>query len=95
MGKKLDRGAYATIDDMEADFKLMIDNCLTYNNKDTVFYKYVCLELNLMCDNDKRKIAKKTFPKREFKKKEIIWFLSVEKIAHVSVSSTVVLLVQH
>ncbi|KAF9805761.1 hypothetical protein SFRURICE_009393 [Spodoptera frugiperda] len=39
MGKKLDRGAYATIDDMEADFKLMIDNCLTYNNKDTVFYK--------------------------------------------------------
>ncbi|KAH9636947.1 hypothetical protein HF086_016886 [Spodoptera exigua] len=39
MGKKLDRGAYSTIDDMEADFKLMIDNCLTYNNKDTVFYK--------------------------------------------------------
>ncbi|KAJ0173036.1 hypothetical protein K1T71_011212 [Dendrolimus kikuchii] len=39
MGKKLDRGAYKTIDDVEADFKLMIDNCLTYNNKDTVFYK--------------------------------------------------------
>ncbi|KAJ8713005.1 hypothetical protein PYW08_008309 [Mythimna loreyi] len=39
MGKKLDRGAYATIDDIEADFKLMIENCLTYNNKDTVFYK--------------------------------------------------------
>lgn len=39
MGKKLDRGAYKNIDDVEADFKLMIDNCLTYNNKDTVFYK--------------------------------------------------------
>ncbi|XP_068623431.1 bromodomain-containing protein homolog [Battus philenor] len=39
MGKKLDRGAYKTIDDVEADFQLMIDNCLTYNNKDTVFYK--------------------------------------------------------
>ncbi|XP_049879326.1 peregrin isoform X3 [Pectinophora gossypiella] len=39
MGKKLDRGAYSTIDDVEADFNLMIDNCLTYNNKDTVFYK--------------------------------------------------------
>lgn len=39
MGKKLDRGAYKTIDDIEADFKLMINNCLTYNNKDTVFYK--------------------------------------------------------
>ncbi|XP_041972467.1 bromodomain-containing protein 1 isoform X2 [Aricia agestis] len=39
MGKKLDRGAYKTIDDIEADFQLMINNCLTYNNKDTVFYK--------------------------------------------------------
>ncbi|RVE50254.1 hypothetical protein evm_005089 [Chilo suppressalis] len=39
MGKKLDRGAYRTVDDVEADFTLMIDNCLTYNNKDTVFYK--------------------------------------------------------
>ncbi|KAL0818209.1 hypothetical protein ABMA28_008714 [Loxostege sticticalis] len=39
MGKKLDRGAYRSVDDVEADFRLMIDNCLTYNNKDTVFYK--------------------------------------------------------
>ncbi|CAB3220534.1 unnamed protein product [Arctia plantaginis] len=39
MGKKLDRDAYKSIDDLEADFKLMIENCLTYNNKDTVFYK--------------------------------------------------------
>ncbi|KAL4711897.1 hypothetical protein ACJJTC_006066 [Scirpophaga incertulas] len=39
MGKKLDRGEYNTIDDVEADFQLMIENCLTYNNKDTVFYK--------------------------------------------------------
>lgn len=39
MGKKLDKGQYKTIDDIETDFQLMIDNCLTYNNKDTVFYK--------------------------------------------------------
>ncbi|XP_050677555.1 bromodomain-containing protein homolog [Leptidea sinapis] len=39
MGKKLDKGLYKTIDDVEADFQLMIDNCLAYNNKDTVFYK--------------------------------------------------------
>ncbi|XP_063833334.1 peregrin-like [Ostrinia nubilalis] len=39
MGKKLERGAYASVDDVEADFRLMIDNCLAYNNKDTVFYK--------------------------------------------------------
>ncbi|XP_072934493.1 bromodomain-containing protein homolog isoform X2 [Epargyreus clarus] len=39
MGKKLDRGSYKTIDDVEGDFQLMIDNCLTYNKKDTVFYK--------------------------------------------------------
>ncbi|XP_047511217.1 bromodomain-containing protein 1 isoform X2 [Pieris napi] len=39
MGKKLDKGQYKTIDDVETDFQLMIDNCLTYNNKDTVFYK--------------------------------------------------------
>ncbi|XP_047538097.1 peregrin isoform X4 [Vanessa atalanta] len=39
MGKKLDKGSYKTIDEVETDFQLMIDNCLTYNNKDTVFYK--------------------------------------------------------
>lgn len=39
MTKKLERSAYGDIDDMEADFQLMIDNCLAYNNKDTVFYK--------------------------------------------------------
>ncbi|VVC93055.1 unnamed protein product [Leptidea sinapis] len=36
MGKKLDKGLYKTIDDVEADFQLMIDNCLAYNNKDTL-----------------------------------------------------------
>ncbi|GBP27059.1 Peregrin [Eumeta japonica] len=39
MAKKLECEAYTTIDDIEADFRLMIDNCLVYNNKDTVFYK--------------------------------------------------------
>lgn len=39
MAKKLEKGHYSNIDDMEADFKLMIDNCLAYNNTDTVFYK--------------------------------------------------------
>lgn len=41
MREKLDEGAYTNLDLMEKDFQLMISNCLAYNNKDTVFYKYV------------------------------------------------------
>lgn len=30
---------YPTIDDLQADFELMISNCMRYNNKGTVFYR--------------------------------------------------------
>lgn len=36
---KLVSGLYYTLDDMEADFDLMIRNCLAYNNRDTIFYR--------------------------------------------------------
>lgn len=39
MRRKLESGVYYTLDDMQADFDLMIRNCLAYNNKDTVFYR--------------------------------------------------------
>ncbi|XP_055686305.1 bromodomain-containing protein homolog [Lutzomyia longipalpis] len=39
MAMKLKSGAYESLDDMEADFDLMIRNCLAYNNKDTIFYR--------------------------------------------------------
>lgn len=39
MRTKLREGKYATLDDMENDFNLMIQNCLAYNNKDTIFYR--------------------------------------------------------
>lgn len=39
MRSKLREGKYTTLDDMENDFNLMIQNCLTYNNKDTIFYR--------------------------------------------------------
>lgn len=39
MREKLRDGHYSTLDDLEADFNLMIRNCLLYNNKDTIFYK--------------------------------------------------------
>lgn len=39
MREKLQRAEYSTLEQMEADFDLMIQNCLAYNNKDTVFYR--------------------------------------------------------
>ncbi|XP_031626751.1 bromodomain-containing protein 1 [Contarinia nasturtii] len=39
MRSKLRDGKYDTLDDMENDFNLMIQNCLAYNNKDTIFYR--------------------------------------------------------
>ncbi|CAG0888530.1 unnamed protein product [Darwinula stevensoni] len=39
MRKKVDNCQYARVEDFESDFSLMIRNCLTYNSKDTVFYK--------------------------------------------------------
>lgn len=39
MRSKLREGKYETLDAMENDFNLMIQNCLAYNNKDTIFYR--------------------------------------------------------
>lgn len=39
MRQKLRLGEFITLDDMENDFNLMIQNCLAYNNKDTIFYR--------------------------------------------------------
>ncbi|GAB0089576.1 Bromodomain [Sergentomyia squamirostris] len=39
MAKKLKNASYDGLDDLEADFDLMIRNCLAYNNKDTIFYR--------------------------------------------------------
>lgn len=39
MRSKLRDGKYEKLDDMENDFNLMIQNCLAYNNKDTIFYR--------------------------------------------------------
>lgn len=36
---KLEALKYRSVTDLEADFNLMINNCLLYNAKDTVFYQ--------------------------------------------------------
>ncbi|CAL7942253.1 unnamed protein product [Xylocopa violacea] len=39
MQAKMDRQEYDTIGAFEADFNLMVNNCLAYNRKDTMFYR--------------------------------------------------------
>jgi bromodomain and PHD finger-containing protein 1 len=39
MRKKLDSFQYQGLDDLEADFTLMVNNCLSYNERDTIFYR--------------------------------------------------------
>uniref|UniRef100_A0A1A7Y2P9 Bromodomain containing 1 n=1 Tax=Iconisemion striatum TaxID=60296 RepID=A0A1A7Y2P9_9TELE len=39
MRKQIDDHCYGSIDEFEADFNLIISNCMTYNAKDTFFYK--------------------------------------------------------
>ncbi|KAM4610467.1 bromodomain and PHD finger-containing protein 3 isoform 2-T3 [Polymixia lowei] len=39
MRSKLEVHAYRSVSDLEADFNLMVANCLLYNGKDTVFYR--------------------------------------------------------
>ncbi|XP_002076191.3 peregrin [Drosophila simulans] len=39
MRAKLKECQYTSLEQLEADFDLMIQNCLAYNNKDTVFYR--------------------------------------------------------
>lgn len=38
MRKKLENFEYSNIDDFEKDFSRMVENCLSYNEKDTIFY---------------------------------------------------------
>ena len=39
MHKKVMGHAYKTIEEFDADFTLILNNCLMYNAKDTVFYR--------------------------------------------------------
>ncbi|XP_037948091.1 peregrin-like isoform X2 [Teleopsis dalmanni] len=39
MREKLKNSQYSSFEQLESDFDLMIQNCLAYNNKDTVFYR--------------------------------------------------------
>ena len=39
MRDKLESFAYLTIDDLEQDFTMMVDNCLSYNERDTLFFR--------------------------------------------------------
>lgn len=39
MSSKLDNHSYRSVFDLEADFNLMVSNCLLYNSKDTVFHR--------------------------------------------------------
>lgn len=39
MRSKLENHAYRSVADLEADFNLMVSNCLLYNTKDTVFHR--------------------------------------------------------
>uniref|UniRef100_A0A1A8D4A7 Bromodomain containing 1 n=1 Tax=Nothobranchius kadleci TaxID=1051664 RepID=A0A1A8D4A7_NOTKA len=39
MRKRIDDHCYRSVDEFEADFNLIISNCMTYNAKETFFYK--------------------------------------------------------
>lgn len=39
MRSKLNNHSYRSVSDLEADFNLMVSNCLLYNSKDTVFHR--------------------------------------------------------
>lgn len=39
MRKRIDAQAYSNLEDFEADFDLIISNCMKYNAKDTYFYR--------------------------------------------------------
>lgn len=40
MDKRLEDGHYQNIVDFESDFNLMVNNCLAYNQPDTIYYKW-------------------------------------------------------
>ena len=39
MRQKTQAHQYLNVEQFSADFELMIDNCLTYNAKETIFYR--------------------------------------------------------
>uniref|UniRef100_A0A3Q2SZ11 Bromodomain containing 1 n=1 Tax=Fundulus heteroclitus TaxID=8078 RepID=A0A3Q2SZ11_FUNHE len=39
MRQRVDAQAYTNLDQFEADFNLIVDNCMKYNSKDTYFYR--------------------------------------------------------
>ena len=39
MRTQIDSQMYKTMDDFEADVELIVNNCISYNAKDTVFYR--------------------------------------------------------
>ena len=39
MNEKLESFSYLNLDDLEQDFTLMVDNCLSYNERDTMFFR--------------------------------------------------------
>lgn len=39
MEQKLKRHEYSNLEEFEADFHLIVDNCMTYNSRDTLYYK--------------------------------------------------------
>lgn len=39
MRQRIDAQDYKNLDQFEADFNLIIDNCMKYNSKDTYFYR--------------------------------------------------------
>ena len=39
MKKNVENHHYKKLATFEADFELMINNCMTYNSKDTIFYR--------------------------------------------------------
>ncbi|TRY68864.1 hypothetical protein TCAL_05070 [Tigriopus californicus] len=39
MKNKLNDCLYSTVDDLETDFNLIVENCLSYNERDTIFFR--------------------------------------------------------
>lgn len=39
MRSKIDRHAYCMLDEFIADFELIVDNCMSYNAKHTIYHK--------------------------------------------------------
>lgn len=59
MRQKAESHQYSDIDDLEKDFELMINNCLAYNSKDTIFYKAALkLRDQVICNRKRYKFEK-------------------------------------